>query len=78
MEEDHSQADNHAYEEEDETVSSSEEEDEDSMKYINASHIDVRGNDDLILMTNYNIVQEISHPFYYNILLCHYNIFILK
>ncbi|CAL8393065.1 unnamed protein product [Boreogadus saida] len=39
IEEDHSEPDDRVYEEEDETASSSEE-DEDSMRYINASHID--------------------------------------
>ncbi|XP_056459517.1 receptor-type tyrosine-protein phosphatase C isoform X6 [Gadus chalcogrammus] len=39
IEEDHNEPDDRVYEEEDETASSSEE-DEDSMKYINASHID--------------------------------------
>ena len=44
IEEDHNEPEDRVYEEEDETASSSEE-DEDSMKYINASHIDVREND---------------------------------
>ncbi|XP_030227775.1 receptor-type tyrosine-protein phosphatase C isoform X3 [Gadus morhua] len=39
IEEDHNEPEDRVYEEEDETASSSEE-DEDSMKYINASHID--------------------------------------
>ena len=56
MEDDHVyETEDHPYDEEDETTSSSEE-DEDSMKYINASLIDVRGDDPIEL-----IYDEIQH-----------------